>query len=163
VAVDEEKLTADAPEHEEDLATLVRQYDPGTTVKLGIVRDKQRRLLPVELERAPRLRREMKKYRNDDFEFVARDIGFEDKAEEQWPSEQKGVYVEDVKSGSWAELGTLYSGDLIIEVDGEPVRTVEDLRTQMERIAKAKKHFIVMKVLRGIHTKFLEFEPKWPQ
>jgi serine protease Do len=163
VAVDEEKLTADAPEHEEDLATLIRQYDPGTTVKLGIVRDKQRRLVPVELERAPRLRREMKKYRNDDFEFVARDIGFEDKAEEQWSSEQKGVYVEDVKSGSWAELGTLYSGDLIIEVDGEPVRTVEDLRTQMERIAKAKKHFIVMKVLRGIHTKFLEFEPKWPQ
>jgi len=66
-----------------------------------------------------------------------------------------------VKSGSWAELGTLYSGDLIIEVDGQPVRTVEDLRPQIEKIAKGRKRFIVMKVVRGIHTRFLEFEPKW--
>lgn len=163
VAVDDEKLTADAPEHEDDLATLIRQYDPGTTVKLGIVRNKEKKVLPVELERSPRLRREMKKYRNDDFEFVARDVGFEDLADEQWSADQAGVYVEDVKSGSWADLGTLYSGDLIIEVDGKPVKSVDELRRQMEGIAKEKSQFIVMKVLRGIHTRFLEFEPKWPQ
>jgi serine protease Do len=163
VAVDDEKLTADAPEHEDDLGTLIRQYDPGTTVKLGIVRNKERKVLPVELERSPRLRREMKKYRNDDFEFVARDVGFEDLADEQWSADQAGVYVEDVKSGSWADLGALYSGDLIIEVDGKPIKSVEELRRQMETIAKEKSRFIVMKVLRGIHTRFLEFEPKWPQ
>ena len=33
VSVDDEKLTADAPEHEEDLAILMRQYDPGANVK----------------------------------------------------------------------------------------------------------------------------------
>src|SRR5947209_6288239 len=37
VAVDDEKLTANAPENEDDLATLIRQYDPGTTVKLTVV------------------------------------------------------------------------------------------------------------------------------
>jgi len=163
VSVDDEKLTADAPEHEDDLATLIRQYDPSTTVKLGIVRDKARRVVPVELERSPRLRREMKKYRNDEFEFVARDIGFEDRAEEQWPSTQTGVYVEDVKSGSWAELGTLYSGDLIVEIDGHPLRGVDDLKKEMSRITSAKSKLVVMKVLRGIHTRFLEFEPKWSQ
>ena len=113
--------------------------------------------------RAPHLRREMKKYRNDDFEFVARDIGFDDRAEEQWSAEQRGALVDDVKSGSWAELGTLYTGDVIVEVDGQPIRNVDELRPAMEQIAKAKKRFVVMKVLRGIHTRYLELEPKWPQ
>ena len=162
-AVDDEKLTAEAPENEEDLSTLIRQYDPGTTVKLAIVRNKERKTIPVELARSPRLRREMKKYRNTDFEFTARDVGFDDRADEQWSAEQTGAYVEDVSSGSWAELGSLSSGDLIVEVDGQKVRNVDELRPAMERIAKAKKRFLVMKVLRGIHTTFLELEPKWSQ
>jgi S1-C subfamily serine protease len=163
VAVDDERLTADAPEHEEDLATLIRQYDPGVTVKLAVLRNKEQRILPVELERAPRLRREMKKYRNEDFEFVARDIAFHDRAEEEWSPDQRGVLVEDVKSGSWAELGSLQDDDLIIEIDGKNVRTVEELRPMMEKIAAEKKRFVVMKVMRGIHTRYLEFEPKWTQ
>src|SRR5439155_50548 len=68
VAVDDEKLTADAAEHEDDLATMIRQYEPGASIKLTVVRDKERRVVPVELARAPRLEREMKKYRNEDFE-----------------------------------------------------------------------------------------------
>jgi serine protease Do len=163
VAVDGEKLTADAPEHEEDLAILFRQYEPETAVDLTIVRGKERKVIKAELTRSPHLRREMKKYRNEDFEFVARDIGFDDKAEEQWSADQKGVMVDDVKAGGWAELGTLYTGDLILEVDKERVQSVDQLRPVMEKIAKAKKRFVTMKVLRGIHTKFLELEPKWTQ
>jgi hypothetical protein len=54
-------------------------------------------------------------------------------------------------------------GDLVSEIDGQPVRTVEDLRPLMEQIAAAKKRSVVVKVLRGIYTRFLELEPKWPQ
>jgi serine protease Do len=162
-AVDDEQLTADAPEHAEDLAILIRQYDPGSKVKLGIIRNKERQTISVELASAPRLRREMKKYRSEDFEFTARDIAFHDRAEEQWPQNETGVLVEDVKSGGWAELGSLYSGDLIQEIDGQKIENVDTLRPCLESIAKAKKRFVLMKVLRGIHTKFLEFEPKWPQ
>ncbi len=163
VAVDDEKLTADAPEHDDDLAILIRQYDPGSTVKLTVIRKEERRAIPVELERSPRLRREMKKYRNEDFEFVTRDIAFHDRDEEKWAAEQAGVMVEDVKSGSWAELGALEEGDLILEVDGEAVRNVETFRPMMEKIAQDKRRLVVMKVMRGIHTRFLEFEPKWTQ
>ena len=111
--------------------------------------------------RSPRLKREMKKYRNDDFEFTARDASFFDAAEEQWSSDQRGALVEDVKSGSWAELGSLYVGDLILEVEGEPVENVDALRRRLEQIAVEKKTVVVMKVLRGIHTFYLELEPNW--
>ena len=117
--------------------------------------------MAVELQRSPKLRREMKKYRNDDFEFTARDISFFDVAEEQWKSGQEGVLVEEVKSGSWAELGSLSGDDLIVEVDGQPVKGIDGLRKIFEKIATEKKPFVVIKVLRGIHTAFLELEPTW--
>jgi S1-C subfamily serine protease len=161
VAVDDEKLTASGPEHEDELSALIRQYDVGKTVELTILRDQKELKVPVELARSPRLEREMKKYRNDDFEFTARDVCFFDKADEQWNGEQRGALVEDVKSGSWAELASLYPGDLILEVDGQPVTGVEALRRCLEKIATAKKSIVVMKVLRGIHTSYLQIEPNW--
>ena len=161
IALDGEKLTATAAEHEEELSALIRQYDVGKTVELTILRDKAEQKISVELARSPRLQREMKKYRNDDFEFTVRDIGFFDTASEQWESDQRGVLVEEVKPGSWAELGSLNPGDLILEVGGKSVESVDQLRRELEQIASARKSVVVMKVLRGIHTSFLEIEPAW--
>ncbi len=161
VAVDGEKLTASGSEFEDELSSLIRQYDIGKTVELSVLRDRQTLKIPVELVRSPRLEREMKKYRNDDFDFTARDVSFFDAADEQWNNDQKGALVEEVKAGSWAELATLYTGDLILEVDGHPINNVDSLRKQLEEIAAAKKTFVTMKVLRGISTAYLEFEPNW--
>jgi S1-C subfamily serine protease len=69
--------------------------------------------------------------------------------------------VESVKSGSWAELGSLTDGDLILEVNGRTVNSVDALRREMDRIAAAKVKEVVIKVLRGIHTCYLEIEPNW--
>ncbi len=161
LALDGEKLTASGPENEDDLSTLIRQYDIGKTVELTVLRDKTELKVPVELVRSPHLQREMKKYRNDDFEFSARDVSFFDTAEEQWNEAQCGALIEDVKAGSWAELGSLYVGDLILEVDGQAINNVDALKRKMEEIAAKKKNVVVMKVLRGIHTSYLEIEPNW--
>ena len=127
LAVDGEKLTASGPEHEDELESLIRQYDVGKTVELSVLRDKKEMKISVELARSPRLRREMKKYRNDDFEFTARNVSFFDAAEEQWDKDQQGALIEEVKPGSWAELANLYAGDLVVEVDGQPVGNVDAL------------------------------------
>src|SRR6266851_684670 len=161
VALDGDKLSASGSEHEDELSTLIRQYDVGKTVVLTVLRDKGELKIPVELVRSPRLKRELKKYRNEDFEFTSRDVSFFDAAEEQWSGDQRGALVEEVKSGSWAELGSLYVGDLILEVDGESAENVDALRRRLEQIAAERKTVVVMKVLRGIHTLYLELEPNW--
>ena len=69
--------------------------------------------------------------------------------------------IEEVKPGSWAELASLYAGDLVVEVDGQAVGNVDALRQAMEKIAAARKPAVVMKVVRGIHSAYLEFEPSW--
>ena len=57
--------------------------------------------------------------------------------------------------------GSLYVGDLILEVDGEGVTEVDGLRRRMEQITARQPGVVVMKVKRGIHTAFLELEPDW--
>ena len=148
-------------EYEDELSSLIRQYDVGKTVELTVLRDKAELKVPVELARSPRLQREMRKYRSDDFEFTAREVSFFDAVEEQLASDQQGVLVESVNSGSWAELGSLFASDLILEVDGRPVGNVDSLRRELERAATDKEKVVVIKVLRGIHTCYLEIEPNW--
>ena len=160
-AVDDEKLTATGPEFEDELSSLIRQYDVGKTVELSVLRGKSKLQLPVALARSPHQRREMKKYRNNEFEFTVRDISFFDAAEQQLKEDQRGVQVEEVKAGSWAELGALGVGDLILEINGQVIAKVDEVRRAMEQIAQAKKAVVTIKVLRGIHTLFLELEPNW--
>jgi serine protease Do len=160
-AVDGGKLSASDSEYEDELTSLIRQYDVGKTVELTVLRDKAELKVPVELARSPRLQREMRKYRSDEFEFTAREVSFFDAVEEQLNSDQQGVLVESVKAGSWAELGSLSAGDLILEVDGRPVANVDSLRRELERVAADKEKVVVIKVLRGIHTSYLEIEPNW--
>lgn len=159
--VDDEKLAATGSEFEDELSSLIRQYDVGKTVELAVVRGGSKLKVPVELARSPRQRREMKKYRNNDFEFTVRDVSFFDAAEQQLKEEQRGVLVEEVKSGSWAELGALGVGDLILEINDQNTTKVDDVRLIMERIASAKPLVVTLKVMRGIHTAYLELEPDW--
>ncbi|MBI2423285.1 MAG: PDZ domain-containing protein [Candidatus Hydrogenedentes bacterium] len=160
-AVDGEALTASAPEHYEELQTFVRQYRVGDSAELVVLRGAETLKVPVALERAPMLEREMKKYRNDDFEFTVRDITFFDRAKERWQEEQTGVLVDEVKPGSWASLGELSVGDLLLQINDQDMTTVEEVRAAMERIAAEKSSFVILKVMRGIHQRFIELEPKW--
>ena len=160
-AVDGEKLTAAAPEDEEELSALLRQYEAGTKVALTLRRNAAEVKLTVALERTPKLRREMKKYRNDDFEFTARDVAFLDAAEARWSPTQNGALVEEVKPGSWAELSGLSVDDLIVEVDRRPVNNIASLKALLDEIAQSRKTSVVVKVTRGIHTAYLEVEPAW--
>jgi len=160
VAVDGEKLTASAPEHDEELAALIRQYDVGAKVELTVWRGPERLKVPVELVRSPKLKREMRKYRNDEFEFTAR----------------RGLLRQGRGTIARRRLGSVDRGGQVrrlgrtghppgrrphYHVDARPIRDVDSLKAAMEAIQSRKPKFVVMQVLRGIHTKFLEFEPDW--
>ncbi len=161
LAVDDEKLTASAPEDYDKLREWIREYRVGDTVELAIGRGEERLTVPVELVRAPKLSREMKKYRDDSFEFTARNITFFDKAKEKWQDDQPGALIQEVVSGGWADIGRLYDGDLLVAVDDTPIADVDALETEMKKTADARPQTVVLTVLRGIHTVFLELEPMW--
>ena len=161
LAVDGTKMTANRPEDGEDLAAFIRQYAVGTSAELQIQRGAEEVKVAVELVRAPKLAREMKRFRDDVFEFTVRDITMFDIASERWKDDQQGVLVEQVRPGGWASLGQLQSGDLLLEINGAPVTDVTKVKETMTKVAESMSDSVVFKVLRGIHTLYIELEPRW--
>ena len=161
LALDGDPIAASQPGDEEVLNTMVRQYKIGATATISVQRGSDKLSLPVELVRSPKLEREMKKYRDEDFEFTARDTTFFDKEQEQWSQEQPGVLVTEVKEGGWAAIGRLATGDLITAVDDQPITDVSSLKETLKHVEAAKPKTTILRVVRGIHTMFLELEPNW--
>ncbi|HOK91002.1 MAG TPA: PDZ domain-containing protein, partial [Candidatus Hydrogenedentes bacterium] len=163
VAVDEMPLTASRQEEAEELAVLIRQYAPDASVSLRILRDGEARVIPVTLEPAPPSEREMKRFRDDALELVVRDMAFRDRATRKLEDQFTGVVTEMVTSGGWADLGGLRAGDLIMEIDGVAINNVSDYETRVAAAKTAQNPRMVLKIRRGVRTRFVEIEPKWEE
>jgi len=161
VALDGEEIPASQPEDTEVLPAMIRQYKIGTTAELTVIRDKQEINVPVLLEESPPLPREMKKYRDENFEFTVRDLTARDRIKKNLENDVMGVYVEEISQGGWAALGRLAVGDVIFMVEGTPVDNVNELRAQMEKIAERKDKHVVLRVRRGVNEFFVELETDW--
>ncbi len=141
---------------------MIRQYKMGSDVEFDIIRRGEARKLIVTLGRSPREPREMREYRDDNFEFTVRDITLLDLAREQFQEPRHGPVVEAVSEGGWAALGHLAVGDLLLAAADHPTPDVASVERIMTQIAAERPKTVVLRVRRGIHTLYLELNPKWP-
>ncbi len=163
VKLDGEDIPAEQVEDEEVLPSLIRQYDVGAEVKLGVIRDSKPMDVLVKLETSPKPARDFPTYDDPNFEFTARDIAFRDKADGNVDQAAAGAYVESVSEGSWTALAGLRFGDVITMVGSHKIAGLDDLKELMTAIAKSKPKSVVFRVLRGTHTLFLEVQPDWSE
>jgi len=161
LAIDGEKIAASQPGDEEVFTNRIRQYRVGDKPEFTLMRAGKLLKLPVELVRSPKLDREMKKYQNLNFEFAARDLSFFDRVHDDLPENMPGALVTEVKDGGWAALGDLQVNDIIQFVNDAPVADVAGLQAQMKAVSDQKTKFVVLRVLRGIHTRYLELQSNW--
>jgi serine protease Do len=162
VKFDDEAIDVSKPEDAEVFTTMVRRHRIGSKVKLELIREGKPMTLEVALAASPRSTREMVEYQNTRFEFRARDLVFQDRVNQELPSDQKGALITLVDRGGWAALARLHVNDIVLAVDGKPIKTVADLRETMKEIESIKPPRVVFFVRRGLHTTFLELEPAWP-
>lgn len=71
----------------------------------------------------------------------------EDFKEEKKLSTSKGVYIEDVTRGSAAEKAGLKKGDVLVSIDGKPIRTATGVQELITRYRPGDK--IDMEIVRG--------------
>lgn len=161
VALDGDIVEASQPQDVEVFPEMVRQKTIGDMVELTVLRDGKPLKIKLSLEASPKISREMKRYRSDDFEFTARNVTFSDKDRRPEAKPVFGVVIESVDEGGWAAVARLAVGDILTEVDGTPVKTVSDLETRMDAVKKAKSANVVFHVRRGIREMFVEVQPNW--
>ena len=161
LAIDGEPLRATSPGDEEVFAAAIRRYRIGATVPLTVHRGARETSVTVKLAASPKPPREMARYTDTDFEFTVRDLTENDRDGQKVPPATRGVFVEGVSRGGWADLAQLNSGDIILAVDGKPIASVAELEAAMKSIAAAKPAFVILHVRRGVRTRFIEVQPAW--
>jgi serine protease Do len=154
-------IEASEPEHADVFPAMVRQFKTGTEVTVTVLRNGKEIEIAYKLTQEPKPAQELKKYRDENFEFSAREMGELDRTEKQLPEGQRGVLVSGVDSGGWASIGRLAVGDILLSVNGVETPGISVLENVMKDLGDKKPEEIVFFVKRGIHTLFLELRPDW--
>jgi S1-C subfamily serine protease len=161
LAVDGQAVRASAVSDEDVFAAAIRRAAIGATVDLTVHRGGKEVIVPVPLRAAPPVAREMKRYDDEDFGFRARDIADADRRDPRLDGAAAGALVDGVTTGSWASLGRLSSGDVIVAVDGNPVANVDELAARLEQLKTTRPASVVLLVRRGVKSLFLDLQPAW--
>jgi serine protease Do len=160
LAVDGDAVRASTQNDEDLFAGMIRRFRVGSSANLTVFRDGKEMALPVTLGPSPSQPREMKRYDDVVFEFRVRDVAEEDRVNPSL-AVSAGVLVESVAARGWAALGRLNGGDLILSLDGRPVKDIDDFDARMKDIHARKPESVVFEIRRGIRTLFVEIQPAW--
>ncbi len=161
LAVDGEKLRPEGLQDSALLARRVRGLDIDATAALTVLRDAETFEVPLVLERTRLTKEEARRHDDGDFEISVRELTFFDRDENRWDSEVRGVLVENVDPGGWAGLGGLRANDLVLRMQGMPIRGLKSFRGALKEIKSERPDRVVVVVLRGVKTHYQYLEPEW--
>ena len=159
--LDGQVIPAGTLSDQELFQNLLHEYKPGSDAELAGVRGSEPLVLNVRLGSQPKSAAEFPEYKDDSFQFKARDLSYDDRREQRLTSAAQGVRIINVERAGWAELAGLSSGDILQAVDGRPVDGVATLKRLLAQLRESKPKHVEFFIQRGIHTRYLEVEPRW--
>lgn len=156
-------------DREENLALFQREISESgaeTQVEFTILRRTDGRVdtldIRATLARSPLTPSEAPDYNDDNFDIKIRDMVFADYNIYNLDRQSfKGVVVKEVESGSWAEVGGMQPGDIIQSIGSRKVTSVDEARTQLEKIGMDKPREVVFFVWRENKTLFINIKTHW--
>lgn len=156
-------VNARRPEDSEVFKELVLAYPVGATVEMEGRRGSEDMKWKATLSARPADDSELLEYKDELFEFTARQISAAQKDEARERGEQApvGVSILKVEGYGWAALGGLTSDDIILGIDGASIDGIDALKDKLKALRKTKPRSVTFGIRRGPRTQFLEIEPKW--
>jgi serine protease Do len=139
-----------------ELPLLVARTAIGKTVKLKVIRDKETNSVSVKIS----------ELKEEEVAATGKEEGFGLTVQPLTPdiaeslglsSDQKGVVVSAVEPGSSADDAGMRRGDVILEVNREPVKDLASYRKALKAAGKGKS--VLFLVRRGENTIFLALKP----
>ena len=142
-------------------ANMIRDYKVGAEVELEGLRAGQPLKLAAKLGTQPKPNSDLETYKDERFEFTARELSLNEAVSARLKSPEDGVRIATVQSAGWAALAGVAGGDILLAVDGKPVKSIAQLKQTMKDMAEQKPRRVVFFIKRGIYTEYFELEPKW--
>ncbi len=159
--LDGQVIAASTLSDEELFSNLIREYKVDSEVELAGVRGGEPLKLTPKLGRQPKPNSDLDEYKDDQFEFKARELSFYDRLSDQSIADVKGVRIISVQNAGWAALAGLSSGDTLVAIDGQPTDGIGALKKILAQLRESRPRRVMLFIKRGIRTQYLELEPKW--
>ncbi|MBF8302302.1 MAG: degP-2 [Candidatus Dadabacteria bacterium] len=136
-----------------DLTTLAAATPPGTEVKLKVISDGNEKDINVKLrefpdETAEATEKEVKEKLGLTVHEITPQIAARFRVEVE-----KGVLITHVDQGSVADESGLQQGDVILEINGQPVNNIDDYKNSVDKTEKGKSALFLIK--RGKNTIYI--------
>ena len=153
-----------------DLTRTIAGFSPGSTVKLGLLRDGKEMTVSAKLGDYSKMGKQAKAEEDKDksqegkvspgsFGFSLAPLSPESRQQLGIKDTVKGALIAAVESGSPAEEQGLRAGDVIQQVGREPVDSAKDASAKLKD-AKDSKKPVLMKVYREGSTRFVAISPR---
>ncbi len=162
LALDGKDLTGTEGQLVDEFQNRLKELKVDQTIALDLSRDGKPLTIKVTLTAQPKTAAQAKRFKNRQFGLTARELVLGDTVVRELPNNEKGVIVDFVEQGSWAEDGGLAAGDIVKKIQDRDVDNLDLFQKIFEEETARKPKELVFFVLRGKKdTKLLRLEPRW--
>src|SRR6266498_3146693 len=130
-----------------ELQVEVGQRQPGTTIKLDVIRDGKTTTVPVTLEAMgsrDKVASENSSQEKPRWGLALQDLSPDLRQELQAPSDVRGAVVGNVEPGSSAENAGIQRGDVILEVNRKPVGSAQDVQQALSSVPQGQDALVLV-------------------
>lgn len=146
---------------DESLQQRIRDALLGEPLELTLFRAGETLVVPVSPKATPTPASNLPGARIDWLDLEVRALSFFDRVDRELDAEARGVVVERVESGGLGGLAFLQVGDVILEVNGEPVTDLKRFQALADRNAQDQRRNTRFLVLRANRTRLLFLDSSW--
>lgn len=124
-------------------------------IDLEVYREGSPIRIPLTLGNAPKTAVLAEDYEDDDFGLKVREITLDVRQAFNLEPDMEGIVVERTEDAGWADVAGLSPQDIILELNGTPVRTISAFRETLDRIKERQGPEAIFFVLRPPETRFV--------
>lgn len=144
------------------LQRKILRMKPGDTVTFSVMAGKQKPITDVQVKLEPQPKRPnlARRFFAEDLGFSVREVVFYDTYAHKLPPDSKGVVVSLIRPQSSSESGGLHPNDFVTDLNGQPVKDLEEFKTSYTQFREEKpREAVVLVVLRESNTQTIRIEP----
>jgi serine protease Do len=134
---------------------MVRETGVGSEVDLVVYRGGRRRKVSLRLVEAPVSTRLAETWSSEEFGVKVRELTFDQIQRANLDPEIRGVVVDELEPGGWAQVGGLATGDVVLRVGESLVEDLDGFREVLRRVKEEALAEVVFFVQRGHETFFV--------
>jgi serine protease Do len=159
--LDGQVIQASTLSDDELFGNLIREYKVGSDIEVTGRRGANDLSLSAKLGAQPKPNSDQTEFKDEQFEFKARNLSFSDRVDDKLADHEKGVRIVSVQNAGWAALAGLSTGDILLTMGGKPTDSIAALKQTLAALKSEKPRRITLFIKRGVRTQFLELEPRW--